>query len=630
MTKGPRGLYGAFAVCRSARPLVLWAVLCTLSGIAVPPAMAQEDDPATRVYPNREAAAAAAEELRERGIAVRIEEASELRPGSLFAVQLRGFPRWADAQRAVNTLRERRIDAFAFRLPDDRGYAVSAGAFASIQNADAMVMRVIQAGYREVYTLRLDEEVAVYRLVYTDSARGREAASSRAVPAASEPGDVLFFGAGEGGATPSGPAGALRAAAPSRLSAGLGRLHLEGGWPVRSDDADASHYFSGSAWARWRPEGAWEAQATVRLLAWYQDGGSGFDRAEVDYGETWLRYRADSFRVTLGAQTVLWGRADEVPPTDRLSVQDATRFALDDLADRRRAVPALRLEGFHDDWKADLLWVPWFREAELPHEDSIWHPVNRRAGTLIGIAPDPVLAALVGGGTFAENDDGSGGIGLRVGRAGRGLDFALTLQRVRHSLPYYELDDAVRAALAADPADPAAALAAGGPTFTARHPWTTVVGGDVGLAAGSATWRFEAAWLSDVPVTTLDLRMETVKAIDWATGVEFFPGDADTRATLQLIGRSLIDAPEILDRGNAYSLGGEVETILAGYRWRARMRFAIGLDERDVYLNPELAWIAREPHEFYLAWHHFDGDRDTPGGFYDDNDLMTAGWRARY
>ena len=610
------------AVCLSA--LCGVALFATVAA-AQPP---QGDGPLSRHYTTREEANAAAERLRARGAEVRIEEVTEFRPGSLYHVQLRGFSRWADAQRVSNTLRQQGIDAMVFSLPADRSYAVSAGIFASAENADQMALRVLVAGYREVYTIRLSEEVVVYRLVQGPFSE---------TPAASrtEPRDtVLVFGPSSSAEAAALSAGAsLRGAGPPRVSGGLRDIRLEGGWLTESDsEVDTSSYLHGSVYARWLSQGPWEAYASARVFAWQQGGDPDFTRAELDYGDTWLRYRGDRLRLTAGAQTVLWGRADEMPPTDRLSVQDVTRFALDDLADRRRSVPALRMEGFHGDFKADLLWVPRFRAAELPHRDSIWHPVNRQRGDLIGIQPDPLLSALVMAGGFRDDDEGDGGAGLRLSRAGQGVDYAVSVQRTRHSLPYYELDPAVRAALLADPADPVAAAAAGDPsgTFTGRHPWTTVIGADLGLVSGAVTWRLEAAWLSDVPVTTRDLRMETVEAVDWAAGLEFYPGDADTRATLQLTARKLLDAPDILDRDEIYLLGGELEALFANYRWRGRIRFSVGLDERDVYVNPELAFIAREPHEFYLGYHYMDGAAITPGGFFQDNNLLAAGWRARY
>ncbi len=581
-------------------------------------------DPLSVPYGSRLEAAAAAERLRAEGTPVKIEEVRKRNPDPVYSVELHGFSRWTDAQRTANALREQGVDINVFATPDNRGYAVGAGTFRSSERADAMVAKMLQAGHKEIYVFRVIEDDVFYRLIEERAPR-------------TGPSVLVFDSAPRGpasGAVSAGTVSALSGVADAaRFSAGVDDVRVESGWLTSSSqDVDSSNYFHGSVYARWHSGGAWEARAAARLFAWQQSGDPDFSRAELDYGETWLRYRDERFRVTAGAQTVLWGRVDELPPTDRLSVQDVTRFALDDLPDRRRAVPALRVERFMGSFKADLMWVPRLRAAELPHRDSIWHPVNRQRGALLGIEPDPVLAALVAGGSIRDRDSGEGGLGLRLSQAGQGIDYAFTLQQARHSLPYFELDPAVRAALLADPGDPAGAIAAGGDaaTFTGRHPRTLAVGGDVGLVSGAATWRLEAAWLSDVPVTTRDLRMETVAAVDWAAGVEFYPGDADTRANLQLTARHLLDAPAVLDRTDIYALGGEVEAVFSSYRWRGRLRFSLGLDERDVYVNPELAFIAIEPHEFYVAGHFMSGAANTAGGFYRDNDLLTLGWRARY
>ncbi len=442
---------------------------------------------------------------------------------------------------------------------------------------------------------------------------------------------VLVFGAPTDPLTSYGGVRARPEAQPGSFHFGLDELRLEGGWLTKGDQpVDGSHYAHASASMDWRPSSAWEFRAGARLDGYRQTGDPHFTDGDADYDETYIRYRGDKFRVTAGAQKVIWGRVDEVPPNDRLSVQDARRFLLDSLQDRRLAVPALRLETFHSGFKTDLMWVPEFRAAELPTVDSIWSPVDKRDGRLIGIEQNPVLAALVKGGTFDEDEHGSGGAGLRLSRAGEGFDYAVTVQRARQSLPYYELDPAARAALIAT-ANPAAALAAAnGATFTARHPYTWSFGGDVGFESHGATWRFETAYLTDVPVTTTDLRMETVKGIDWVAGVEFYPGDANARVNLQLVGHHLLDAPAVLDRENVYSLNGAIEDVFGHSKWRAKMRFSVGLNEHDVYVNPEIAYLAMEPHEFYIGAHYFAGDQQTFGGFHENHDLITVGWRAHF
>jgi hypothetical protein len=413
-------------------------------------------------------------------------------------------------------------------------------------------------------------------------------------------------------------------------------LRAEGGWlPDGRARASVSGYLSGALRADIRPEGfpAWSIRATVRGDAYPQSGHFDDSTTRLDYGESFVRYDAARTRITLGAQTVLWGRVDEIPPTDRMSVQDLTRYVLDELPDRRRAVPALRIEHALDAYKLDAVLMPWFRPAELPDQDSIWFPVRQEDGRMLGIRnPFPLYGEIIRNGTIGEADDldGFGGAGVRVSRSGAGIDGAITVQRTRHSLPYYQLDPLVRqAVLQGQPLG--AALASGvGPTFREVHPLTWLVGGDLAMEALGGTVRLEAAWLSDVPVTTLDARLETHDAFEWVGGYEFFPGDGNTRVTLQLAGRHVLDTPPTLDRTRVFNFSGEVEVPFAQELWRFNTRVSVGLNDRDIYVNPKLSYVGWEPHELYVAAHLFSGSHRSVNGFYASNDMIVLGWRARF
>ena len=380
----------------------------------------------------------------------------------------------------------------------------------------------------------------------------------------------------------------------------------------------------------------WEVRLGARIDAYAQQGGDypAVSTAELDYGENFLRYRAMDWQMTLGTQKLLWGRVDETPPTDRLSTKDLTRFALDELADRRRASPAARLEYFQGPWKLDLVGLIGFRAAELPEDDSIWHPVDREAGRLLGLDPEAELpdgtplSTLIQDADFGDAPSGRGGGGLRISRDGQAVDFAATLQRVRHSQPYYRLSAESQAELGAlSPGDPPPPV-----TFDAEHPMTWVVGGDLGFATGGWTWRMEAAWLSDVPITReADFAYDKTEGFDWVIGTEGFPTPRDDlRLTVQLLGEHLLDAEDALDPDEIYYINGEIEDFFLRNEWRARLRFSAALNRRDNYLNPELAWIAAEPNELFLGGHWMGGEDDSLGGFYRDRRLLVAGWRGQF
>ena len=371
-----------------------------------------------------------------------------------------------------------------------------------------------------------------------------------------------------------------------------------------------------------------EIRLGARIDGQYETGGQRtLKHLEVEYDESWLRYRADDWRFTVGTQKIIWGRSDEIAPTDRLSTQDFTRLLLDSRADRRRANPALRLEWFGDNWNADLVWLPIFREGELPERDSLWYPVDSDPGRILGLPDAPVLSDLAGNAQFNEGASGDGGGGIRLNRFGRGIDYAFSVQRVRNSQPYFRLDESLRQALLSGTGP----LPGGPPlTFDAVHPRSWVLGADAGLAVKAWTLRMEAAWSSDMPVTRENLALDTVSAWHWLLGAETFPGDGDLRLTVQLAGMQMQDASDILDQSSTLTVLGEITTPFASNRWRAGMRYWVGIEQDETYLNPELVWTALEPHEFYLGAHLFDGKSRTIGGFYEARDMIVFGWRGRF
>jgi len=453
-------------------------------------------------------------------------------------------------------------------------------------------------------------------------------------PPAPEGGGGLTIGA----PPPSAPAAPTLAPPEEEgpLTFSLPWLRAEGGWhPQSGSRADASGLLSGAVRAEYRPPELerWSLQATLRADSYPQSGRLDDGETELDYGESFVRYEGARTRITAGALKVLWGRVDEIPPTDRLGVQDATRYILDELPDRRRAAPALRIVHSFDALELDAVLMPWFRPAELPDADSLWHPVRQEDGRILGIRAPPLFEAAIRSGTIGEADDFDqfGGWGVRASRRGAGFDAALSVQRVRHSLPYYQLDPAVRAAAVAGAPLPVALASGRGPTLREVHPLTWVVGGDVAFEALGGTVRLEAAWSSDFPVTTFDARLETHDALDWVAGYEFFPGDGNARVTLQVAGHQVHGAPAgILDRARIYSVLGEVEVPFAQDRWRFTTRFSAGLNDRDLYLNPRLSYVGWEPHEIYLGAHLFSGSEKAFNGFHEDNDAVVLGWRARF
>lgn len=395
------------------------------------------------------------------------------------------------------------------------------------------------------------------------------------------------------------------------LKLGVDDLLLEAGTLLDAPEADTYSTLRTSIYALWQPSRDWEFRVGARLDGMTQDGGPANHREMLaDTGDTYVRYRSGNARLTLGAQTIIWGRADEIPLADRVSRVDLTRFSLDDLSDRRRAQLAARWEHTLGEYKLDAVWLPIFRGAQLPDVASVWSPINRTTGQVIGIAPSPALAGLIGVARIEEDEHGSGGGALRLTKTGDPFDFGITLARTRQSLPYYRVD--------------ATAL-------TAVHPFNNFIGADFELVSGGYTWRMEAGHTDNVPVTlAATTSMDSTRSLDWIGVMEFFPGGGETRVNLQLVAHALQTDRNILELKEYYGANGEIETNFSQGRWKAGMRFSSGFNVRDLYLSPKLSYVGWEPHELYVAAHYFDGEARTLGGFHQDHSLVTLGLRTRF
>lgn len=534
----------------------------------------------------------------------------------LSEIRIRGFSSETAAARAARQLDMNDANATDFGDADGN-YGIVVGPFGSENRLQRHVRLVQDAGHRDLEIGPPAQPVRVVDLRVTANTEN-------------EP-EAFDFGAPDDDAERMDTRERGRDRDGRRVRFGLDQGRLEGGVTTSSDaPASSSNRAMLAVSSSYKPYRFLEFRAGARVDLVGQTGDESLESGRLDYEDTFVRYSTEETQLTIGAQTPNWGKMDERPPTDRLATRDLTRFNLDPLEDRYRASPAVRFETTLAGHRVDAVFLPLFRPATLPHDDSIWHPVDQREGRLLGRRQDDALGVLVREGDFDDDVSGDGGGGVRISREGRGLDYAFTVQRARRSAPYYALDDDARQALL-ETGDPAAALdAADGDTFRARHPRTFVVGGDLAFTMSGVTWRAEGAWLSDVPVTTDNLAFDTVEAIDWATSMETFPGDGELRVTLQFSAQHLLGAEGIQGDTESYFLGGEIENTFDRGRWRARLRFSHRLDRRDVYVNPEVAYTAIPAQEFYLGAHYYEGTDRTAGDYFRDNRLIVAGWRGEF
>ena len=353
-------------------------------------------------------------------------------------------------------------------------------------------------------------------------------------------------------------------------------------------------------------------RASIRADVQTQQGDSkDINATEVRLGETYVRWRFGEDRLTVGLQTVTWGRVDGSPLIDRVSRVDLRRFVLDDLKDRRLAQPSIRWEHEWGDLKTDFVWLAGFQSTLMPVDGSVWHPVNRENSQILGIAPLTGMASYFATAPLSTVDHSSGGAAVRITHAGDPFDWGLTFGKVRQPLPYFQLD-----------------IGAG--RIMSSQPYNRFLAVDFEISGKSTIWRGELSYTRDVPMTSLAGQMLHASSVELAGGVEFFPGGRDTRVNLQLLARSVRVGRDTYELTQYSSINGEIETNFQQGQWRAALRFASALNIRDTYFSPRLTYTAWEPHELYVAAHIFSGEPQGFGGFMRNSDSLTVGLRTRF
>ena len=397
------------------------------------------------------------------------------------------------------------------------------------------------------------------------------------------------------------------------------------------DAQDASHleYINARAYIEHSINSNWELRLAGRLDGSYQSGkhGADYNDTDLDYEDSYLRFRNENYRITVGTQTVRWGKVDNLGPLDNMATLDLSRGVMLKWGENYRSSPVVRAEYFNDAGKFDLVYLADFREAELADKDDVWYPIDFRNGRMLGFEYNPAISGLIKNARIDDDFSGDGGWGMRYSTTLDAYDIGLTLQRIRLSTPYFKMNEGIRQQILAGQIPNPNSYRY---TFYEEHPRSWVIGGDVEFQWKSVTWRMEAGWFSDLPATTKTLKYETYDGFKWAGSAEFYPGDADTRVNLQLSGQHINEDEKILDLDNAVMLSGEVESLFNNNRWKASGRFNIGLTNKEYILSPEIAYLGAEPFELYTAYHYMDGAEQTVGGFYKYNNVLTIGIRGKY
>ena len=381
---------------------------------------------------------------------------------------------------------------------------------------------------------------------------------------------------------------------------------------------------------RWPLTKDWATEFGVRLDVYGETGKA--KTLSVLYADepSFVRYSGESNRVTLGTQKVSWGTVDEISPLERFTVQDLSRAVLEPIVERLRSVFALRWQHFSDEFSMDFLVMPKFKKNILPAKNSAWFPINQQSGQMLGVSDNQSLSAALNNASITEGEASWGGAGLRFTGQINDYDAGASFIITHRATPYYRLVDETKTRVLDAMTTQADLSSLGEFNFIGDYPRLWLLGGDVAYEIEDYVVRFETAFIKGEPATNREFEMISVNMLETVGALEFFPGDTDLRANLQLMYRKLITGASVLETKSSLLFTGSLTDSLDLHEWRYTTRFIVGLKPREIYLNPSLSYIGLENQVLRLSLHYFAGKDGTLGHFYDANSHVSLDWQGRF
>jgi predicted RND superfamily exporter protein len=313
--------------------------------------------------------------------------------------------------------------------------------------------------------------------------------------------------------------------------------------------------------------------------------------------------------VYAGYGRVVWGRLDELQPTDVINPLDISRFFFEGRNEARLPVPVVRGRMyFSDDAWLEGVYVPAFKRARFDLLDEETSPFN--------ITPDPQLAVCLAIGcpplplpVEARGPDGSwtdAQGGARFNATVGTLDWSVSAYRGFEAFPFVSLETAGTLALLAS-----------------THPRFTMVGADFETVRGEWGMRGEVAAFVDDSFQGANLAIVPGASWDAGLGVDRRAGDYQFSGSV-LVRRERPDGVvgSGLEPRTDLSFIFSSDRTFARERYRLRAFSVVNTSEKSAFLRA--IGVATLTDDVALegsgGWFVGDG-RDTIGRF-NDSDFL--------
>jgi hypothetical protein len=326
----------------------------------------------------------------------------------------------------------------------------------------------------------------------------------------------------------------------------------------------------------------------VRLFLDAEAQGLAADRhgsrtgAALHLREGWIEATGRRADVRAGVGRIVWGRLDEVQPTDVVNPLDAARFLVDGRRDARLSIAFVRGRVFlTDDLRIEGILAPVFRRGMFDALDEETSPFTLTADAALppGVFVPTRRVTHVEPKTTWSNVSGGGRVEATIGR----VDVAASV--------YRGFDGLGPTTLELEPFDPMRPALVG--RLVQHHPRFTMVGGDFETVVGAWSLRGEVAtFVEKTLLQPVQPGLVDGRSFDAGLGVDRRAGEYRL-FTSAIVHKEWAKSDPSVERTDT-NLVGSIERRFGRDHYLARTFAVVNPADASAFVRGLFAWSVRD------------------------------------
>ena len=307
--------------------------------------------------------------------------------------------------------------------------------------------------------------------------------------------------------------------------------------------------------------------------------------------EAYIDYSIEAFNLRCGKQIIIWGNSDGLRITDNISPVDSSEFITRSFDETRMAVDAVNFSYNQINYSLNLLYIPVFKSAETPDEDSPWFIGNK---------------SLSQNSKEEEPDKtfNNGEFGGKLNFYLPGFDFSLSYFRGFSDNPVFMLEKQ------------------GDKDYLLKkYKREQFFGATISKPFNDFVFRGETAFFKNLYLNSENLKNKPVRTdlIKWIIGTDYYPG-SNLTLSFQVYGENILsNSDETAKDEFTNILTFSISKKLFREKLELSSMTYFNTGDNDSYINFSSKYEINNHIKISAGADFFSGSSDTGYGRYEDN-----------